>query len=45
MSGKTSVVIPHYREELGILRAAVMSALSEEGVSDLKIIVIDENPC
>jgi cellulose synthase/poly-beta-1,6-N-acetylglucosamine synthase-like glycosyltransferase len=41
-SGKTSVVIPYYQEEPGILRGAVMSAIAQEGVSDLEIIVIDD---
>jgi cellulose synthase/poly-beta-1,6-N-acetylglucosamine synthase-like glycosyltransferase len=41
-SGKTSVVIPYYQEEPGILRGAVMSAIAQEGVSDLEIIVVDD---
>jgi ABC-type taurine transport system ATPase subunit len=39
MSGNTSVVIPYYQEEPGILRGAVESAIAQEGVSDVEIIV------
>ena len=41
-SRKTSVVIPYYQEEPGILRGAVMSAIAQEGISDLEIIVVDD---
>jgi succinoglycan biosynthesis protein ExoW len=36
------VVIPYYQEEPGILRGAVMSAIAQERVSDLEIIVVDD---
>ena len=42
MTHKTSVVIPFYQEEAGILREAVVSACSQTGMSDLEIIVIDD---
>jgi succinoglycan biosynthesis protein ExoW len=41
-SGKTSVIIPYYQGEPGILRGAVISAMSQKGVSDLEIIVVDD---
>jgi Glycosyl transferase family 2 len=41
VSGRVTVIIPYYQEEPGILRGAVESALPQEGVSDLEIIVVD----
>jgi succinoglycan biosynthesis protein ExoW len=41
-SRKTSVVIPYYQEEPGILRGAVLSAIAQEGVTDLEIVVVDD---
>src|SRR5262245_26746322 len=41
-SRKTAVVIPYYQEEPGILRGAVKSAIAQEGISDLEIIVVDD---
>ena len=40
LSGKTSVIIPYCQEEPGILRGAAISAIAQEGVSDLEIIVV-----
>jgi succinoglycan biosynthesis protein ExoW len=42
LSCKTSVIIPYYQEEPGILREAVLSAIAQEGVMDLEIIVVDD---
>ena len=42
MTRKTSVVIPYYQEDPGILRDAVISAVAQEGVTDLEIIVVDD---
>jgi succinoglycan biosynthesis protein ExoW len=42
MMRKTSVVIPYYQEKPGILRTAVNSAIAQEGVADLEIIVVDD---
>jgi succinoglycan biosynthesis protein ExoW len=39
---KTAVIIPYYQEEPGILREAVLSAIAQEGVGDLEIIVVDD---
>jgi succinoglycan biosynthesis protein ExoW len=39
---KIAVVIPYYQEEPGILRGAVLSAVAQEGVSELEIIVVDD---
>jgi len=36
------VIIPYYQEEPGILRRAVSSAIAQEGVGDLEIIVVDD---
>lgn len=41
-SRKTAVIIPYYQEEPGILREAVLSAIAQEGVSDLEIVVVDD---
>jgi succinoglycan biosynthesis protein ExoW len=41
-SCKIAVVIPYYQEEPGILRRSVLSAVRQEGVSDLVIIVVDD---
>jgi succinoglycan biosynthesis protein ExoW len=42
MSGRTAVVIPYYQEQPGILRPAVISAMAQEGVPHLEIIVVDD---
>jgi succinoglycan biosynthesis protein ExoW len=42
MSSQTAVVVPYYQEEPGILREAVVSAVSQVGVSGLEIIVVDD---
>jgi succinoglycan biosynthesis protein ExoW len=39
---KIAVIIPYYQEESGILREAVLSAIAQEGVGDLEIIVVDD---
>jgi succinoglycan biosynthesis protein ExoW len=41
-SRKTSVVIPYYQEEPGILRGAVTLAIAQKGTPDLEIIVVDD---
>jgi succinoglycan biosynthesis protein ExoW len=41
-SSQVAVVIPHYQVEPGILREAVISAISQEGMDALEIIVIDD---
>ena len=41
-SRKTAVIIPYYQEESGILRQAVLSAIAQEGVGELGIIVVDD---
>jgi succinoglycan biosynthesis protein ExoW len=42
MSCKTPVMIPSCQEEPRILRGAVRSAIAQEGVSDLEVIVVDD---
>jgi succinoglycan biosynthesis protein ExoW len=42
MSDRTAVVIPYYQEQPGILRPAVISAMAQEGMSSLEIIVVDD---
>ena len=42
MTCSISVVIPHYQEDPRILRGAVESALSQEGVSSLEIVIVDD---
>ena len=42
VTGRISVIIPYYQEEPGILREALTSAISQEGVSDLEILVVDD---
>src|SRR4051812_14811598 len=43
MSHKSiAVVIPFYQRQSGILRKAVLSALMQEGASDLVILIVDD---
>lgn len=42
MGKSIAVVIPFFQKKPGILRKAVMSALAQEGVSDLTIIIVDD---
>ena len=39
---KVAVVIPYFQRKPGVLRAAVESALRQEGVSDCRIVVVDD---
>lgn len=40
---KISVVIPYFQRKNGILSKAVQSALDQQGIGDLEILIVDKS--